>query len=191
MLYALSAAKKGGAVLVDLDILSGGLYVNDFEFSKEGKIEKGNFGFSAKVENKTSKEMKFKSLFAVSKGDKLVNLGISDFTVAAGEVLPIEDTVEITTDSDSARVIFVGDLENANIIPMITNNGFEFEKETGKVSYEGLDTTENIEIAEMDNEGNITKITLRSDKDESGAVQFIVSDLGLPRERIVVTDENN
>lgn len=155
MLYALSAAKKGGAVLVDLDILSGGLYVNDFEFSTEGKIEKGNFGFSAKVENKTSKEMNFKSLLAVSKGDKLVNLGISDFTVAAGEILPIEDAVEITADSDSARVIFIGDLENANIIPMITNNGFEFEKETGKVSYEGLDTAENIEIADMDKEGNV------------------------------------
>ena len=44
---------------------------------------------------------------------------------------------------------------------------------------------------EVDNDGNITKITLRSGMDESGAVSYIVSELGLPRERIVVTDENN
>ena len=44
---------------------------------------------------------------------------------------------------------------------------------------------------EVDNDGNLTQVTLRSKKDESEAVFYITSQLGLTRERIVVTDEDS
>ena len=44
---------------------------------------------------------------------------------------------------------------------------------------------------EVDNDGNLIRVTLRSDCDESKAVLYITSQLGLPRERIVVTDEDS
>lgn len=43
---------------------------------------------------------------------------------------------------------------------------------------------------EVDNDGNLTQVTLRSDCDESKAVLYITLQLGLSRERIVVTDED-
>lgn len=44
---------------------------------------------------------------------------------------------------------------------------------------------------ETDNDGNITKITLKCKGDESECVAYIVNELKVPRERIVITYENN
>ncbi len=44
---------------------------------------------------------------------------------------------------------------------------------------------------ETDTEGNITKITLLCRGDESAAVLFITNELKVPRERIIVKNENN
>lgn len=44
---------------------------------------------------------------------------------------------------------------------------------------------------DTDNDGNITKVTLRCGGDESECVAYIISELKVPRERIVTVYENN
>ena len=44
---------------------------------------------------------------------------------------------------------------------------------------------------ETDSDGNITKVSLRCGGDESHAVLYIVETLGVPRERIFISYENN
>ena len=45
-------------------------------------------------------------------------------------------------------------------------------------------------FVETDNDGNITRVTIRSAEDESGALRYITQTLGVPRERVKVIYEN-
>ena len=45
-------------------------------------------------------------------------------------------------------------------------------------------------FVETDNNGNITRVTLRATEDESEALRYVVETLGVPRERVKVIYEN-
>lgn len=45
-------------------------------------------------------------------------------------------------------------------------------------------------FVETDNNGNITRVTLRTTEDESEALRYVVETLGVPRERVKVIYEN-
>ena len=45
-------------------------------------------------------------------------------------------------------------------------------------------------FVETDNNGNITRVTLRATEDESEALRYVVETLGVPRERVMVIYEN-
>lgn len=45
-------------------------------------------------------------------------------------------------------------------------------------------------FVETDNNGNITRVTLRCSEDESGALLYVTQTLGVPRERVKVIYEN-
>ncbi len=45
-------------------------------------------------------------------------------------------------------------------------------------------------FVETDNDGNITRVTLRCTEDESAALRYVTETLGVPRERVKVIYEN-
>jgi len=158
LLYALSNSASGGAVIISLDTLFGGLNVSDFKFIQDSEntdvIKEGELSFSATAQNNTGKAVDFDVLFALYKGNKLLDVKIDDYSLAVAESKVISSSVNVDkVDGLSAKVFF---LNGDKLIPMITENGIEFEKEIGTTFISESQSDLSVEISDMDDLGEVS-----------------------------------
>jgi len=114
---------KGGVVVIDKSMLGVSLNVENFTFDNE------NNGFSAEVSSDSSATVK--SMLLLYKGNKLVDMSALEWSVSA-EKITVADSIETTVEDTHMKVMFVAADDETKVIPMMTEEGLEYEKEYGE-----------------------------------------------------------
>lgn len=161
MLYALSGASKGQAVIINLDMLLKTLNVSDVSFGTS-EIAEGELTLNMNVHNPNAEDISFKTAYMLYEGNKLVDISIKDWTAESGDDAEVTDTVLVKDKETShVKVMLLADSEELRVLPMVLGAGTEeesteFEIEFGNVPASEGESEDVMEISSMDENGNVS-----------------------------------
>lgn len=157
MLYMLSAAAKGGVVILDLDTLEEGITVSDFSFIQNGaqasSVKEGDLSFEAEIENKGQATVELNTILALYKGNKLVDIDIDEYSLSNGDKISAGGTVAVKEGKGYSVKFMIAD-SFGKLIPINTGKNMVYEKEIGELASAETVSTEGFEVCEPDEFGN-------------------------------------